>query len=184
MMQRYAEYKDSGGDWRGEIPKSWGIAKLKFIASLYSGDSLNEGQKKSYESDDTTVGYAYISSKDITAATSTIDYNNGLRIPKEDYKFKLTPKTASLICIEGGSAGRKIAFTRESVCFVNKLACVAVKQCHDPKYTFYLLKSGPFQKQFFSAMTGLIGGVAISNIKNFELILPPTPRTNRHCQFP
>ncbi len=183
MMQRYAEYKDSGVEWIGEIPVGWGTAKLKFIASLYNGDSLNEDQKKSYESDDTTVGYAYISSKDITAETSSIDYKNGLRIPKEHTKFKLTPKKTSLICIEGGSAGRKIAFTRENVCFVNKLACVDTKQCHYPKYTFYLLKSGPFQKQFYSSMTGLIGGVAISNIKNFELMLPPLPEQTAIAGF-
>jgi len=183
MIQGYAEYKDSGVEWLGGIPKSWGTAKLKFIATLYNGDSLNESQKKSYESDDTTVGYAYISSKDITAETSTIDYNNGLRIPKEHTKFKLAPKTASLICIEGGSAGRKIAFTKENVCFVNKLACVETQQSHDPKYTFYLLKSGPFQKQFYSAMTGLIGGVAISNIKNIELVSPPTPEQTAIANF-
>lgn len=182
-MQAYADYKDSGVEWLGEVPKSWGTAKLKFIASLYNGDSLNESQKKSYETDDTTVGYAYISSKDISAETSSIAYKNGLRIPKEHTKFKIAPKTASLICIEGGSAGRKIAFTRENVCFVNKLACVETKQCHDPRYTFHLLKSGPFQNQFYSAMTGLIGGVAISNIKNIELVVPPLPEQTAIANF-
>ena len=30
-MKRYAEYKDSGIEWIGEIPKDWIIKRIKFI---------------------------------------------------------------------------------------------------------------------------------------------------------
>lgn len=36
-----AKLKDSGVDWIGKIPENWEIRKLKFIAKLQSGDSIN-----------------------------------------------------------------------------------------------------------------------------------------------
>ena len=55
---------------------------------------------------------------------SSITYQNGIRIPISEKKYKVAPQSSSLICIGGGSAGRKIAFTNQEVCFVNKLACL------------------------------------------------------------
>ncbi len=34
--QKYAEYKDSGVEWLGEIPSHWTIAKVKFEAYVRS----------------------------------------------------------------------------------------------------------------------------------------------------
>ena len=33
MMKKYSEYKDSGMEWLGEIPKSWNISKLKYLTN-------------------------------------------------------------------------------------------------------------------------------------------------------
>lgn len=37
---RYAEYKDSGVEWLGEVPGHWGVYALKRLARLVYGDSL------------------------------------------------------------------------------------------------------------------------------------------------
>ncbi|MCF7871623.1 restriction endonuclease subunit S [Candidatus Woesearchaeota archaeon] len=37
-MNTYSEYKDSGIDWIGKIPKSWQVKKLKYIADIKTGD--------------------------------------------------------------------------------------------------------------------------------------------------
>jgi type I restriction enzyme S subunit len=34
---RYPAYKDSGVEWLGEVPEHWGVSKLKWQASVYSG---------------------------------------------------------------------------------------------------------------------------------------------------
>ena len=178
----YPSYKDSGIEWLGELPAHWGLQKIKFLGKVYNGDSLNEGQKKRYASNN-PEDLAYISSKDINAGDSSINYENGLRIPIEENKFKVAPKQSSLICIEGGSAGRKIAFTNQEVCFVNKLACVNVHGEISSKYIFYSLRGNPFQTQFKLSMSGLIGGVAISNINNFILPIPPLEEQTRIASF-
>ncbi len=39
-MKRYPEYKESGVDWIGEIPKNWNLCMLKYMARLVYGDTL------------------------------------------------------------------------------------------------------------------------------------------------
>ena len=170
-MPRYATYKNPGVEWLEEIPATWNLKKIKFLGSVFNGDSLNENKKAQFESDD-VAHIAYISSKDIDADLATINYKNGLRIPVGTGNYKIAPKGSSLLCIEGGSAGKKIAYTNQNVCFVNKLACFESKKLINSKYFYYSLKAGPFQEQFRLSMTGLIGGVSISSINNFALTLP------------
>lgn len=171
-MPKYEEYKNSNISLLGEFPKHWQIYKIKFLGDVYNGDSLNEKQKDKYKSDQ-KEHRAYISSKDISAEFSIINYCNGLRIPIEEKGFKVAPCSTSLLCIEGGSAGKKIAYTNQEVCFVNKLACFNNYPENNSKFLFYSLKGEPFQTQFRLSMSGLIGGVAISSINGFFLNVPP-----------
>lgn len=180
-MHTYDSYKDSGIDWLGEIPSHWEVIKNKFLNKIYNGDSLNDTQKKKYESDDESH-LAYISSKDIDVNYSIINYNNGLRI-FDCHNFKIAPKNSSLLCIEGGSAGRKIAFTTQDVCFVNKLACFNTYKNYNAKFVYYSLKGKVFQTQFKNSLTGLIGGVSISAINNFVLTLPPLSEQAAIAEF-
>jgi type I restriction enzyme, S subunit len=175
MMQvkykTYEKYKDSGIPWIGDIPDGWSIKRAKYVCDIYNGDSLNDSLKSIYESEDKN-DYPYISTKDVDLNSSTISYENGLRIPKKSNAYKVAPKNSSLLCIEGGSAGKKSAFLQEDVCFVNKLACFKATEKINSKYLFYYLKSDAFEKQFQLSMSGLIGGVAISLIKRFEITIP------------
>ncbi|RAR46452.1 restriction endonuclease subunit S [Flavobacterium lacus] len=171
-MKKYDQYKNSGLEWLGEIPEHWELKKLKYSSSIYNGDSLNDSKKTKFESDNLN-DFAYISSKDIDLETSNITYENGLRIPQNEPKYKVAPNESSLICIEGGSAGRKIAFLNQDICFVNKLACVKAINNVNSKFIYYTLKGSLFQTQFKLAMSGMIGGVAISSINNFYILNPP-----------
>ncbi len=171
-MNKYEKYKNSGVEWVGDIPEYWEVTRLKFITNIYNGDSLNESMKLKFESNNIDE-LPYISSKDIDLDTSKIEYENGLRIPKLEHTYKVAKMNSALLCIEGGSAGRKLAFTNQNVCFVNKLACFEVKDKNYSKFLFYSLKGSLFQTQFKLSLSGLIGGVAISNIKTFKTYIPP-----------
>ena len=43
----YSEYKDSGVEWLGEIPKHWECIKLKYVADL-EGDKVEAGSQQKY----------------------------------------------------------------------------------------------------------------------------------------
>jgi len=180
--KRYKEYKDSGVEWIGEIPKGWNFNKIKFVSDVFNGDSLNEKQKNKYSSENESH-LAYISSKDINLNDSSINYNNGLRIPPDKISLKVAEKESTLLCIEGGSAGKKIAFNKQNVCFVNKLAAFKANDKFDDKYLFFTLKAGVFQTQFSLGLSGLIGGVSLSSINNFFIATPPLSEQTAIANF-
>ena len=101
---------------------------------------------------------------------------NGVSIPEEyQDKFRKAKSECVFICAEGGSAGRKIAFSDTECFFVNKLFCLEAGSNLLPKYIYYYLRSEAFQIQFKNALTGLIGGVSLSKIKLFDITYPSLP---------
>ncbi|MDA8571320.1 restriction endonuclease subunit S [Schleiferiaceae bacterium] len=179
-MKRYDSYKDSGVGWIGDIPSHWRKSKFKFVSELYTGNSLNDSQKLKYESDD-PKDIPYVSSKDIDVDYQTVNYDNGLRIPKDENPLKISPKGSFLMVIEGGSSGRKMVFLEQDVCFVNKLC--SFNSVENTKFQYYFIQSSNYQDKFRLSLSGLIGGVSISNLKDFELTLPPLSEQQQIVTF-
>lgn len=177
-MKGYDSYKYSGVDWIGEIPNNWSIVKLKHISNIYNGNSLNDDLKEKYESDN-LEDIPYVSTKDVEVDTGKINTNNGVRIPLNENNFKIAPKGSFLLCIEGGSAGKKIGYLNEDVFFVNKLACFE----YNNKFLYYYSLSESFKNQFFNSLSGLIGGVSISTIRNFFTTLPSLKEQTQIAAF-
>ena len=157
-MKSYSSYKDSGVEWIGNIPSDWGNTKLKYVSQLFTGNSLNDEQKKLYESENLN-DIPYVSSKDIDVDFRTVNYDNGLRIPRDNNPLKISPTGSFLLCVEGGSSGRKMVFLDRDVCFVNKLCSFYSSQ--NTKFQYYFVQSSNFQDKFKLSLTGLIGGVSI-----------------------
>lgn len=171
-FKRYDSYKNSGVEWLGQIPSHWEILKLKFVSKIETGNSISDDKKSNYECVE-CESHPYIATKDINYEYSTINYDNGLRIPKGETNFKIALPDSILICVEGGSAGKKIAYTNQSVCYVNKLASIQTIGENVSKFLYYVIKSYIFKNQFDLSINGLIGGVSVLLIKNFCAILPP-----------
>ena len=173
MNMKYENYKDSGIEWIGEIPCHWEVIPFKYHAELFTGNSIKDDEKALYEDD--TDAVPYIATKDINVDYNTIDYKNGMYVKNYDKSFARAPKESTLMCIEGGSAGKKMAFTDQEVAFVNKLCCFTTKNDKKlwNKFLYLFLQSKQFGSEFSSHLSGLIGGVSISELKNLSLILPP-----------
>ena len=150
---------------------TWTEKQLGEICNIYTGNSINE-QVKQKKYSNLSSGYNYIATKDIDFS-SKIDYENGVKIPLKEPGFKIAPKNSTLLCIEGGSAGRKIAFTSQDICFVNKLcAFVSDNNVLNGKFLFYFLQSPSFKRIFSDKVTGLIGGVSTSKLKSISIVYP------------
>ena len=163
------EMKDSGIEWIGEIPKEWDLIKCKYVTEVYTGNSIKDEEKGLYE--DPVDSIPYISTKDIDATFNSVAYDNGLFIKKIDTSFVRANKGDTLMCIEGGSAGRKKAILDRTVCFVNKLCCFHPTRIN-PVYLFYILNSPHYEEEFSVNMSGLIGGVSKGKLMNFILPYP------------
>ena len=160
------------------MKQGWEIKKLSEIGKVFNGNSINEKVKKEKYTglDD---GLPFIATKDVSF-DSEIDYENGVRIPlNEINQFKIAPSNTPLICAEGGSAGRKIGFTNQDVCFGNKLFALVPNKNADSKYVYYYYFTSSFQKHFSTEMAGIIGGVSMNKFKDIEIPLPPLPEQQR-----
>ncbi|MDU2598239.1 MULTISPECIES: restriction endonuclease subunit S [Anaerococcus] len=166
---KYDRYRDSKIEWIGEIPEHWEVRRFKLFSDLYTGNSIPDDEKYIYE--EVSCGRPYIATKDVNL-DFTINYNNGMKIPLVHSNFKIAPKNSSLMCIEGGSAGVKKAFVKKEVNFGNKLCCFNIKKDFLERYVYYFLCSSNYEQFFNMHIKGLIGGVNIQILKNFECIMP------------
>lgn len=141
-------------------------SKLKFFSDIYNGNSIPDDKKDSF----VNKKIPYIATKNIDADTHQIDYENGLSV-NEDDGFRIAKTKSSLLCIEGGSAGKKLGYLNQEVAFVNKLCCFTPKNI-DSKFLFYSLQSSDFLSEFSLHLTGMIGGVKIGEIKNLYISYP------------
>ncbi len=159
-----------------DIPDTWEWTRLSVANDMYTGNSINENEKKAKYMG-LREGRFYIGTKDVSFSHD-IDYDNGVRIPYDNDKFRIAPQNSILLCIEGGSAGRKIAFTNQDVCFGNKLCCF-VSYGIDPLYLYYYLQCPLFQTAFKDNTSGIIGGVSVNVLKDMLLPVPPYKEQKR-----
>ena len=158
--------------------EKWDLKKLKDIGEILRGNSINASIKKEKYLK-ISNGLPYVATKDV-GFDSTIDYNNGVKIPlSEIHSFRIAPKNSVLICIEGGSAGRKVGRTNQDICFVNKLFALSTDNETTSKYVFYWYKSDTFQTDFKSKLTGLIGGVSKKKFETIQIPMPSLPEQKR-----
>ena len=76
-------------------------------------------------------------------------------VKENDPTFKFAPAGSTLMCVEGGSAGRKKTKLVQKVAFVNKLCCFCPTGI-DETYLYYWLCSPNFEDEFRQNITGLI----------------------------
>ena len=186
-MTGYSKYKYSGFSWIGDIPEHWEVKRTKYVAAIYNGDSLNDDQKNAYtdfsESDDTLP---YIASKDIDKDSCSVDYLNGTRIPRKEKNtngrpFAKAPTGSSLLCIEGGSAGKKRCIIDREVNFVNKLCCFVPKI--NGRFLFYYICSHPYWENFKQNIQGMIGGVTVTKLATFPIPVPSDEEQNAIADY-
>ncbi|WP_202592926.1 restriction endonuclease subunit S, partial [Mycoplasma mycoides] len=140
--------------------------QLGLISNIYTGNSISKTQKDRFFRN--VKGMSYIATKDIDF-NREIDYANGVYIPNENLdKFKIAPKNSVLLCIEGGSAGRKIGLIDRDVTFGNKLCCINSNFVSN-KFIFYYLQSDLFLNPFYKQMTGIIQGINLSLLKEIKI---------------
>ena len=159
-----------------KLPENWCWVRVDAIASIYTGNSINERVKEEKYTG-RTDGFVYLATKDIDF-DSTIDYETNVCIPQSD-GFKVAPKYSTLLCIEGGSAGRKFGFITQDVCFVNKLCAFVPHSKINPKYLYYAIQSDAFKKQFDAKKHGLIGGVSVKEVSSIFIPFAPVEIQNK-----
>jgi type I restriction enzyme S subunit len=177
FLRKCKSHYEKLGEKSYGIPENWVKVTFGEVCNIFNGNSINETEKAE-KYIDITDGLNYIGTKDISF-NSKINYENGVKIPFVAVNnFKIAHARTPLLCIEGGSAGRKIGILTEDVCFGNKL-CAFESEIINTKFLYYFLQSPEFQNLFNTSKSGLIGGVSINNIKGLSFALPPLAEQSR-----
>lgn len=170
-MNRYENYKDTGLVWQRKIPYNWGLVRLKKIASFNTGNSIRDEEKAQYsKKDDSRM---YISTSDIDGNNMEICHKSDIYIPLKAKNFKVATKGSTLVCIEGGSGGKKAALAIEDVNFGNKLCAIKAYEEID-NYIYYVILSDIFKNYFLLNINGDRNGVSQASIGRFTFGLPTT----------
>lgn len=154
--------------------QDWIEIELGKIAKIFNGNSIN-ARLKEEKYKVCKTGLNYIGTKDV-AFDGNIEYENGVRIPFDEPKFKIAPKGCVLVCSEGGSAGRKTGYIEENVCFGNKLFAITNEySVFEGKYVYYYTRYRKFFQEFKNQLNGIIGGVNAKKFSNIKIDLSPLP---------
>lgn len=159
--------------------QNWEYKKLGDIAEIFNGNSINADEKKAKYTD-LEEGYPFIATKDV-GFDNIVDYDNGIKIPINESSFKIARSNSVFVCAEGGSAGKKVAFIEQDVCFGNKLFAIYPKDFEkiNSRFIYLYVQSDSFVNSFKKLLTGIIGGVSQKKFANIEIPLPPLEEQKR-----
>jgi type I restriction enzyme S subunit len=162
---------------RNENIPGWLSLKLSFCADIFNGNSTSASEKARLERN--SSGLNYIATKDVKYGFESINYDTGLKVGESKHNFKVAPKDALLICLEGGSAGKKMGLIEQEVCFGNKLFAVVCKEWLKPEFLLIYFLSSTFQLDFQSRMSGIIGGISKAKFSDITIPIPPLAEQQR-----
>lgn len=136
-------------------------------ADVFTGNSLSDEEKKKFTRAD---GLPFIGTKDV-GFDQVIDYENGIRIPASESRYRTAPSGATLLCVEGGSSGRKIGLVDHDVRFGNKLCAFVPGSDLEAKYLFLYLQSPQFLDRFSALQNGPRKGAGVKQVKALTITM-------------
>ncbi len=136
----YPEYKDSGVEWLGKIPKGWGIENLKKRTVFLNGYSFNS-------EDYTTEGLPIIR---ITDVGQEIDFSKVKRVPfktrSKIQKF-LVRKNDLLVALTGATIGKTSIYNKDEEIYLNqRVGIIRPLQSLDLTFLKFLISSNIFRE--------------------------------------
>ena len=172
--KRYSEYKDSGVNWLGSVPKDWVVKSIKWESPVFRGASPRPIDDPIYF--DEMGEYAWVRISDVTASGM---YLNQTSQRLSDYGAKLSVK------LEPGELFLSIAGTVGKPCITNIRCCIHDGFVYFPrltqksKFLYYVFASGEPYKGLgkfgtqLNLNTDTVGSirVAFPSIKEQESII-------------
>lgn len=182
-MERYSEYKPSGVEWIGGIPRHWRLSSLGFHTMKIGSGSTPRGGSEVY----VEKGIPFIRSQNV--------HFDGLKLEDVSYIDREIHESMGgskvldgdvLLNITGGSIGR--------CCVVNHIdmemnvnqhvSIIRTKSTLDNRYLNFLLSSDLGQTQVFYNVTGgNRDGLTIEGIRSFKVTLPPLPEQEEIVRY-
>ncbi|MDO4948785.1 MAG: restriction endonuclease subunit S [Bacteroidales bacterium] len=165
-MERYNEYKDSGVQWLGEIPRHWEIVALKRISQICSGSTPSSSVERYWNGN-----IKWITPADFKTETKFV--NGGCRTITEEgassCSTELIPK-GSIVFSKRAPVGQVSIITSDLCVNQGCLACIPFSLINGT-YLYYLLSS--YKNEFESISGGTtFKEISLKDFSSFKVALP------------
>ena len=168
VMPKYEVYKDSGGEWIGEIPIHWELKKLKFI-SFINKQSLPENTSRNL-----TLEYVDIGSVTLEKGIEKV----------ESFSFSDAPSRARRMANEGDTVVSTVRTYLKAIAYVDDIsskyiystgfAVITPKCLKFSKYLTSFIKSDAFTKQVDDVAKGMsYPAINSTDLSNLFIAEPP-----------
>jgi type I restriction enzyme S subunit len=182
-LSLYKEYKKTGIEWLGIVPKHWNVIKLKRIVSTPITDGPHETPDK------LDGGIPFVSAEAIKGETIDFDKKWGF-ISLEDHKrysIKYRPKRDDIYVIKSGATTGNVAIVETDVDFNiwSPLAAIRANQeLAFPRFVFNFLKSKEYRTSVQLGWSfGTQQNIGMNVLENLFLPLPPLPEQKSIAAF-
>lgn len=179
--QKYAEYKDSGIKWLGEIPEHWIITLLKRYSFVKGGYAFSSDIF-------TSVGKPIIRIGDIQADGS-ISLENCKYIPvavAENSQDYLITKGQILMAMTGATIGKAGIFDSDEVAYLNQRVgkFIVDSKSLNYDYLWYLLKTHGYQEYIrLTAFGGAQPNISDTAMVDFCISIPSIDEQIKIAKF-
>lgn len=172
-----AEYKDSGVEWIGAIPKEWSVNRLKNLSAFKTGGT--PPRNKGISSDNN--GTPWVTPSDIT---DSLYVNNVEKYISDNTikncKYKLYPKNSILlVCI--ASVG-KIALIDKEAYSNQQITALMTYRSYDARFILCALKAA-MQKITSESLKTVVPIINTKALREIKIALPPLPEQQRIADF-
>ena len=132
-FRRYAEYKDSGVEWLGNIPIDWQVSLIKRRYEVTLGKMLKSNQTEPDETEESYLRAANIHWRDV----DTTDVKRMWFTAEEKRKLRLFK--GDLLVSEGGDVGRSALWNNEIAdCYIqNSINRIRARRYADTRFLYY-----------------------------------------------
>lgn len=167
-MKKYAQYKDSGVDWLGNVPQHWEVTKLKFLGDAFGG--LTYSPNDIVDNDE--EGLLVLRSSNIQSGKLSLNDNVYVNTKISD-KLKLRVGDI-LICSRNGSQN----LIGKNICIGESMegntfgAFMMVFRSDSWKFLKHYFNSPIFSSQSSLFLTATINQLTSSTLKSFWIAIP------------
>ena len=181
------EMKDSGVEWIGQIPVSWGNSKIKYLFN--SGKGLSITKENLVESGLAVISYGQIHSKTNTGTDIKDDliryvkeeyqyYYPNCRVYKNDFIFADTSE-------DYDGCGNCVYKRDDTMLFAGYHSIILHSRVdRDNRYLAYLFKTDCWRKQIRETASGVkLFSVTQKKLINSSVILPPNEEQEKIADF-
>lgn len=174
-VTRYADMKDSGVEWLGQIPRQWEIKKLKYLVShIESGVSVNAGQSEA-KSDE----YGVL--KTSCVSRFAFDVHQNKSVNSDEIERLSCPVCKNTIIVSRmntpdlvGACGY-VNESNDRIFLPDRLWQVHFTNQNIVKYIFYFLSSSITRNYYASLSTGTsnsMQNISQGQFLNFTIAIP------------